>query len=138
MCSSGGLFCVKVKSDRTHPVVLLHLSQLPSPVQNQYMVGGASLLLNLGELRQYGSVGDRHAGRMYSGDDEHWPQWVLKCEAWSELVGWGRQLDAAAPTLPIVNTTLETEVQTISRPLCAILVVKLEGEALGIVPGQQG
>ena len=21
-----------------------------------------------------------------SGDDEHWPQWVLKFEAWSELV----------------------------------------------------
>ena len=52
----------------------------------------------------------------YSGDDEHWPQRVLKFEAWSELVGWGRQLDAAAAsTLPIVNTTLETEVQTISR-----------------------
>ena len=70
----------------------------------------------------------------YSGDDEHWPQWVLKCEAWRELVGWGRQLDAAAAsTLPIVNTTLETEVQTISRQLYAILVVKLEGKALGIV-----
>ena len=24
----------------------------------------------------------------YSGDDEQWPQWVLKFEAWSELVGW--------------------------------------------------
>ena len=70
----------------------------------------------------------------YSGDDEHWPQWVLKFEAWSELVGWGRQLDAAAAsTLPIVNTTLESEVQTISRQLYAILVVKLEGKALGIV-----
>ena len=23
----------------------------------------------------------------YSGDDEHWPRWVLKFEAWSELVG---------------------------------------------------
>ena len=70
----------------------------------------------------------------YSGDDEHWTQWVLKFEAWSELFGWGRQLDAAAAsTLPIVNTTLETEVQTISRQLCAILVVKLEGKALGIV-----
>ena len=45
--------------------------------------------------------------------------------AWSELVGWGRQLDAAAAsTLPIVNTTLEAEVQTISRQL---------GKALGIV-----
>ena len=53
---------------------------------------------------------------------------------WSELVGWGRQLDAAAAsTLPIVNTTLETEVQTISRQLYAILVVKLEGKAHGIV-----
>ena len=71
----------------------------------------------------------------YSGDDEHWPQWVLKFEAWSELVGWRRQLDAAAAasTLPIVNTTLETEVQTTSRRLYAILVVKLEGKALGIV-----
>ena len=70
----------------------------------------------------------------YSGDDEHWPQWVLKFEAWSELVGWGRQLDAAAAsTLPIVSTTLEAEVQTISRQLYAILVVKLEGKALGIV-----
>ena len=58
----------------------------------------------------------------YSGDDEHWPQWVLKFEAWSELVGWGRQLDAAAPsTLPTVNTTLKAEVQTISRQLYAIL-----------------
>ena len=70
----------------------------------------------------------------YSGDDEHWSQWVLKFEAWSALVGWGRQLDAAAaPTLQIVNTTLEAEVQTISRQLYAILVVKLEGKALGIV-----
>ena len=58
----------------------------------------------------------------------------LKFEAWSELVGWGRQLDAAAAsTLPIVNTTLYAEVQTISRQLYAILVVKLEGKALGIV-----
>ena len=74
-----------------------------------------------------------------SGDGEHWPQWVPKCEAWSELVGWGRQLDAAAAsTLPIVDTTLETEVQTVSRQLNAILVVKLEGKALGLVPGQQG
>ena len=33
-----------------------------------------------------------------------------------ELVGWGRQLDAAAAsTLPIVNTTLQAEVLTISR-----------------------
>ena len=57
----------------------------------------------------------------------------LKFEAWSELVGWGRQLDAAAaPTLPIANTTLEAEVQTISIQLYAILVVKLEGKALGI------
>ena len=71
----------------------------------------------------------------YSGDDEHWPQWVLKFEAWSELVGGGRHLDAAAAsTLQIVNTTLETEVQTISRQLHAILMVKLEGKALGIVP----
>ena len=70
----------------------------------------------------------------YSGDDEHWPQWVLKFEAWSELVGWGRQLAAAAAsTLPIVNTTIETEVQKISRQLYAILVVKLQGKALGIV-----
>ena len=46
----------------------------------------------------------------------------------------GRQLDAAAaPTLPIVNTTLEAEVQTISRQLNAILVVKLEEKALEIV-----
>ena len=61
----------------------------------------------------------------YSGDDELWPQWVLKFEAWSELVGWGRQLDAAAAsTLTIVNTTLETKVQPISRQLHAILVVK--------------
>ena len=63
----------------------------------------------------------------YSGDDEHWPQWVLMFEAWSELVGWGRQLDAAAAsTLPIVNTTLEAEVQTISRQLYAIFVVNLK------------
>ena len=59
----------------------------------------------------------------YSGDDEHLPQWFLKFEAWSELVGWGRRLDAAS-TLPILNTTLETEVPTISRQLYAILVVK--------------
>ena len=70
----------------------------------------------------------------YSGDDEHWPWWVLKFEAWSELVGWGRQLDAAAASaLPIVSTTREAEVQTILRQLYAILVVKLEGKALGIV-----
>ena len=70
----------------------------------------------------------------YSEDDEHWPLWVLKFEAWSELVGWGQQLDAAAAsTLPNVNTMLEAEVQTISRQLYATLVVKLEGKALGIV-----
>ena len=32
-----------------------------------------------------------------------------------------------------MNTTLETEVQTISRQMYAILVVKLEGKAPGIV-----
>ena len=70
----------------------------------------------------------------YSGDDEHWPQRVLKFEAWSELVGWGRHLDVASQSAhPIVNTTLEAEVQTISSQLHAILVVKLDGKALGIV-----
>ena len=33
----------------------------------------------------------------------------------------------------MVNTTLQAEVQTISRQMYAILVVKLEGKALGIV-----
>ena len=43
----------------------------------------------------------------YSGGDELWAEWVREFEAWSELVGSGRQLDAAAAsTLPIVNTTL--------------------------------
>ena len=70
----------------------------------------------------------------YSGDDEQWPQWVLKFEAWSELVGWGQHLDVASQsTHPIVNSTLHVEVQSISRQLYAILVVKLEGKALGIV-----
>ena len=46
----------------------------------------------------------------------------------------GRQLDAASQsTHPIVNTTLGADVQTISRQLYAILVVKLDGKALGIV-----
>ena len=68
------------------------------------------------------------------GDDEQWPQWVLKFDAWSELVGWGRHLDVASQsTHPIANTTLDAEVQSISRQLYAILVVKLEGKALGIV-----
>ena len=50
------------------------------------------------------------------------------------MVGWKRQLDAAAAsTLPIVNLTVEAEVQTNSRQLYAILVVKPEGKALGIV-----
>ena len=49
-----------------------------------------------------------------SGDDEQWPQWVLKFEAGSELVGWVRQLDSTSQSAhPIVNTTLEQEVQTI-------------------------
>ena len=49
-----------------------------------------------------------------SGDDEQWPQWVLKFEAGSELVDWVRQLDSASQSAhPIVNTTLEQEVQTI-------------------------
>ena len=70
----------------------------------------------------------------YSGDDEQWPQWVLKFEAWSEFVGWGQHLDnASQSTHPIVNSTLQVEVQSISRQLYAILVVKLEGKALGIV-----
>ena len=70
----------------------------------------------------------------YSGDDEQWPQWVLKFEAWSELVGWGRRLDVASrSTHQIANTTLDAELQTISRQLYAILVVKLDGKALGIV-----
>ena len=43
-------------------------------------------------------------------------------------------MDAASQFAhPIVNTTLEQEVQTISRQLYAILVVKLDGTALGIV-----
>ena len=66
----------------------------------------------------------------YSGDDEQWPQWVLKFEAWSELVGWGRHLDVASQsTLQIVNNTLDAEVQTISRQLYAILVVTLDGKS---------
>ena len=70
----------------------------------------------------------------YSGDDEQWPQWVLKFEAWSELVGWGQQLDfASQSTHLIVITTFQVEVQTISKQMYAILVVKLEGKALGIV-----
>ena len=49
----------------------------------------------------------------YTGDDEtSWPQWVLKFEAWSELVGWGRHLDVVSQsTYPIANTTLDAEVQ---------------------------
>ena len=43
------------------------------------------------------------------------------------------QLRRYGSTHPIVNTTLEAEVQSISRQLYAILVVKLEGKALGIV-----
>ena len=59
---------------------------------------------------------------------------VLKFEAWSELVGWGQNLDVAAQsTHPIVNSTLQPEVQSISRQLYAILVLKLEGKVLGIV-----
>ena len=70
----------------------------------------------------------------YSGDDEQWPQWVLKFEAWSELVGWGQQLDfASQSTHLIVITTFQVELQTISRQMYAIFVVKLEGKALGIV-----
>ena len=50
----------------------------------------------------------------YSGDDEQWPQWAHKSEAWSELVCWGRHLDVASQsTHPIANTTLATELQTI-------------------------
>ena len=52
----------------------------------------------------------------------------------AKLVGWGRQLDAASQsTHPIANTTLEVDVQMISRQLYAILVVKRDGQALGIV-----
>ena len=41
-----------------------------------------------------------------------------------------------APLVQIVSTTLEAEVQSVSRQLYAILVVKLEGKAPGIVqPG---
>ena len=70
----------------------------------------------------------------HSGEDEQWPHWVLKFEAWRELVGWGQQLDVASQsTHPIANLTLQVEVQTISRQLYAILMVKLEGKALGIV-----
>ena len=59
---------------------------------------------------------------------------VLKFEAWSELVGWGRHLDVASQcTHPVVNTTFEAEVQTISRQLYAVLVVKLDGRTLGSV-----
>ena len=49
-------------------------------------------------------------------------------------------MDAASQSAhPIVNTTLEQEVQTISRQLHAILVVKLDGKALGTVQaGWQG
>ena len=69
-----------------------------------------------------------------SGEDEQWPQWVLKFEVWSALVGWGRQLDPASQCAhAIVNTTLEKAVQTNSTQLYAILVVKLERKALGIV-----
>ena len=70
--------CVKVKSDRTHPVVLLRAFYF-IPSQQSLHGGGASLLLVLVKMRQYGRVGDRHAGGEfklvpYSGDDEQCPQ----------------------------------------------------------------
>ena len=48
----------------------------------------------------------------YSGGDEQWPQWVLKFEAWSDLVGWERHPDVASQsTQPTVNTALDASVQ---------------------------
>ena len=58
----------------------------------------------------------------------------LKFEAWRELVGWERHLGVASQsTHPIVNTTLEAVLQTISRQLYAIFVVTLDEKVLGIV-----
>ena len=69
----------------------------------------------------------------YSGEDEQSPQWVLKFELWSELVGCESQLDGASQSAHTIgNTTLEHDVQTISRQLYAVFVVKLDGKALGI------
>ena len=57
-----------------------------------------------------------------------------QCRGLERVVGWGRQLDGASQSAhAIVNTTLEQEVQTVSRHLHEIVVVKLDGKALGIV-----
>ena len=137
LCPSGRLFVTRW-SQTAHILLSCYTdpSFIPSP-QSLHGSGASLLLILVGWDSMAVSVIDtRRDFKLvpYSGDDEHWPQWVLKFEAWSEVVGWERQLDAAAAsTLPIVNTMLEAEVQTISRQLNAILVVKFEGKALGIV-----
>ena len=56
----------------------------------------------------------------------------------AKLVGWGRQLDAAAASpLPIVTTTFETEVQTISRKLKALGIVQLVNKGEGLEAWRQ-
>ena len=89
-------------------------------------------------MRQYGRVGDQHAERVQTCslalemmNSGHSGFSSLRLGAsWS--VGDDNWMQPAS-TLPIVNTTLEAEVQTISRQLYAILVVNLDGKALGIV-----
>ena len=114
-------------SQTAHIVVLARASQFSSRVHNRCMVAQNLCYRGSHTREEFKLI-------PYSGDDEQWPQWFLKFEAWSELVGCGQNLDVASQsTHPIVNWRLQIEVQSISRQLYAILVVKLEGKALGIV-----
>ena len=63
-----------------------------SPVQNRYMVAEPRycwISVNWDSMA-VSVIDTQWEFKLvpYSGDDEHWPRWVLKFEAWSELVGW--------------------------------------------------
>ena len=114
------------------------VARVPFHPQSTIVARWRSIVI-LDDRRQYGCVGDRHAERVQTRalpleDDDQWPQWVLKFEAWSEVVGWGRQLDAASQSAhPILNTTLEQEVQTIPNNCTQSSWRNFDGKALGIV-----
>ena len=72
----------------------------------------------------------------FSGRDEDWGRWTVKANAFFTLMGWDdwiRQVEDAPETRSVMNESLAANARPISKAMHAVLTVKLQKKALGIM-----
>ena len=72
----------------------------------------------------------------FTGRDEDWGPWTVKANAFFTLMGWDellRQVEEAPDTRSVMNESLGDDSKPISKALHAVLTVKLQKKALGIM-----